>query len=62
MILASCYQSALDLAVKHGIRTIAFPCIGAGAKAFPLDVHAQVALQTVRRWLEKGNFALASFC
>jgi O-acetyl-ADP-ribose deacetylase (regulator of RNase III) len=55
MLLASCYHSALELASKHNIRTIAFPCIGAGAKSFPLDVHAQVALQTVRRWLEKGK-------
>eukprot|EP01127_Copromyxa_protea_P021125 TRINITY_DN717_c0_g1_i1.p1 TRINITY_DN717_c0_g1~~TRINITY_DN717_c0_g1_i1.p1 ORF type:complete len:314 (-),score=65.20 TRINITY_DN717_c0_g1_i1:518-1459(-) len=55
MVLASCYQSALDLAAQHKIRTIAFPCIGAGAKSFPLDVHAQVVLQIIRRWLEKGK-------
>jgi len=51
-LIASCYQSALELAVAHKIRKLAFPCIGAGAKHFPLDAHAQVALQTVRRWLE----------
>jgi len=53
--LASCYQSALDLAVEHGIRTIAFPCVATGLNCFPLQASAQVVLQTTRRWLEKDN-------
>lgn len=54
-LIASCYQSSLALAAEHKIRTLAFPCIGAGAKCFPLDAHAQIALQTVRRWLETDD-------
>jgi len=53
--LASCYHSALDLAVEHGIRTIAFPCVATGLNSFPLEASAQVVLQTTRRWLEKDN-------
>jgi len=54
-LLASCYHSALDIAVEHGIRTIAFPCVATGLNSFPLEVSAQVVLQTTRRWLEKDN-------
>jgi len=53
--LASCYQSALDLTVEHGIRTIAFPCVATGLNCFPLEASAQVVLQTTRRWLDKDN-------
>lgn len=58
LLIASCYQSCLNIAVEHGIRALAFPCIGAGAKHFPLDAHAQIALQTIRRWLETGESLL----
>jgi len=54
-LLAACYHSALDIAIEHGIRTIAFPCVATGLNSFPLEVSAQVVLQTVRRWLEKDN-------
>lgn len=51
-LLASCYNQALEMAVEHGIRTLAFPCIATGNFGFPLEASAQLALQTVRRWLE----------
>jgi len=54
-LLASCYHSALDIAVEHGIRTIAFPCVATGLNSFPLEVSAQLVLQTTRRWLEMNN-------
>eukprot|EP00009_Paramoeba_aestuarina_P016449 CAMPEP_0201526336 /NCGR_PEP_ID=MMETSP0161_2-20130828/31480_1 /ASSEMBLY_ACC=CAM_ASM_000251 /TAXON_ID=180227 /ORGANISM="Neoparamoeba aestuarina, Strain SoJaBio B1-5/56/2" /LENGTH=449 /DNA_ID=CAMNT_0047926683 /DNA_START=33 /DNA_END=1379 /DNA_ORIENTATION=- len=53
--LASCYNSALEMAVEHKIRTLAFPCIATGCFGFPLEASAQIALQTVRRWLEIGD-------
>jgi len=54
-LLASCYHSALDIAVEHSVRTIAFPCVATGLNSFPLEVSAQIVLQTTRRWLEKDN-------
>src|SRR5689334_19548534 len=36
-LLASCYRSSLDLAVRHGVRTIAYPAISTGIYGFPKE-------------------------
>ena len=46
-LLASCYRSALQLARKHGLRTVAFPAISTGIFSFPLAEAAEVAASTV---------------
>lgn len=48
-LLASCYNSALDLARKHALRSIAFPAISTGIYGFPLREAAEVASATVAR-------------
>jgi len=53
--LSTCYSNALDVAVKHNIRSIAFPCISTGAYHYPLESATNVALHTVRHWLETGD-------
>lgn len=50
-LLANCYCSSLELAVKHGIKTIAFPAISTGAYRFPLDRATQIAVRAVRGFL-----------
>ena len=49
--LASCYRSALTLALDHELRGIAFPAISTGIFGFPLDRATRVAVRTVREWL-----------
>jgi O-acetyl-ADP-ribose deacetylase (regulator of RNase III) len=46
-LLASCYRSFLDLARKHGLRTIAFPAISTGIYGYPMQAAAEVACATV---------------
>lgn len=53
--LASCYQSALELAVKNKIKTIAFPGISTGVYGFPRDLAALIALTESRRFLKKNS-------
>jgi O-acetyl-ADP-ribose deacetylase (regulator of RNase III) len=50
-LLASAYERSLELAVAHGIRSIAFPSISTGAYRFPLDEAARIALETAARFL-----------
>ena len=54
-LLASCYRTSLTLAVEHGVRSIAFPAISAGAYGFPLERATHIAVAEVRRFLEQDT-------
>jgi len=60
--LAACYRSCLTLAHRHGVRSIAFPSISTGAFGFPIERAAQVAVETVGRWLEAEGAIEVLFC
>jgi O-acetyl-ADP-ribose deacetylase (regulator of RNase III) len=51
-LLASCYRRSLELAERHGIRTIAFPSISTGAYGFPFERATTIAVDTVRHMLD----------
>jgi len=50
-LLASCYRSALRLALEWEIRSIAFPAISCGAFGYPHGQASAVAVATVREAL-----------
>ena len=50
--LETCYISCLDLAKKHNLKTIAFPCISTGIFHFPKDKASTIAVNTVRNYLK----------
>ncbi|GGJ24129.1 O-acetyl-ADP-ribose deacetylase [Deinococcus roseus] len=54
-LLASCYQHSLELAEKHGLKTIAFPAISTGIYRFPLERATQIAIATVKTFLEEHS-------
>ena len=54
MLLASCYQTALDLAREKGVETIAFPCISTGVYRFPKERAARIALGHVLGFLKSS--------
>ena len=56
--LANCYRTCLDLAERHGIRTISFPAISTGAYGYPLEEAASVSLDTVGTRLEQPECAV----
>ncbi len=54
-LLASCYQSCLELAAANGVKSIAFCCISTGVFRFPQDKAAQIAIETVTKFLEENH-------
>ncbi len=46
-LLASCYRLSLQLAVDHGLGSIAFPAISTGVYRFPPGLAAEIAVSTV---------------
>lgn len=62
-LLTACYENSLKLAVEHGIRSIAFPAISTGAYAYPAAAAAEIAVESVRRFLsESDHFKDVVFC
>jgi O-acetyl-ADP-ribose deacetylase (regulator of RNase III) len=53
-LLASCYVSCLRLAEENGCHSIAFCCISTGVFRFPQDKAAEIAVQTVKEFLNNG--------
>lgn len=50
-LLAACYTNSLQLAVKHGISSIAFPSISTGAFGYPKAEAAKIASNTIKHFL-----------
>jgi O-acetyl-ADP-ribose deacetylase (regulator of RNase III) len=54
-LLESSYRSCLELAEATGVTSIAFCCISTGVFMFPNDKAAEIAVNTVRRFLEHSS-------
>ena len=48
LLLASCYRSCMDLAMRYHCKSIAFPAISTGAYRFPAALAADIAVETVQ--------------
>ena len=52
-LLAACYRNSLEIAMKQGVKRIAFPSISTGVYAFPLGPAAKIAVETTRAFLQE---------
>ena len=57
-LLASCYESCLKIAAEKNLRSIAFCCISTGEFHFPNKLAAEIAVETVRKFLSKNNLVV----
>ncbi len=51
-LLESCYTSSMNLAREHGLRTVAFPLISAGAYGYPVKEAIKVALTALSEYAD----------
>lgn len=54
-LLADCYWNCLNLAVTHGLSSIAFPSISTGAFGYPKHEAAAVASEAIGFFLKSNN-------
>jgi len=57
-LLSKCYTRSLQLALEHGLTSIAFPNISTGVYGFPKEMAAEIALETVREFLANNDAVL----
>jgi O-acetyl-ADP-ribose deacetylase (regulator of RNase III) len=53
VLLRSCYENALKIALEHDFKTIAFPAISTGVYGYPLRQAASIAVDEVTTFLAK---------
>jgi O-acetyl-ADP-ribose deacetylase (regulator of RNase III) len=54
-LLASCYRRSLQIAAEHSLKSVAFPAISTGIYGYPIRAAAEIAIATVREFLESPN-------
>ena len=54
-LLKQAYKNSLKLAFAKGLKSIAFPSISTGAYRYPIEDASQIAVRTVKDFLEKED-------
>lgn len=57
-MLEKCYMESLKLATEYHCETVAFPNISTGIYGFPKEKAAEIAISTVREYLEQNEIPL----
>ena len=54
-MLAYSYKNSMAVALEHNIKSIAFPNISTGIYQFPKDRAAEIAIKTVKEFLDASR-------
>jgi O-acetyl-ADP-ribose deacetylase (regulator of RNase III) len=58
-LLENCYRNSLELALRHGVRSIAFPSISTGVYGYPKRDAAIIALRVMCEYQERFEEIIA---
>jgi len=59
-LLTNAYRNALQLALKNGINSIAFPAISTGVYAYPKEEAARIALDVMKEFENRFERIIAA--
>jgi O-acetyl-ADP-ribose deacetylase (regulator of RNase III) len=60
--LAGCYRRALELALEHRAKSIAFPAISTGIYGYPRRLAAEIAVRVCREMADGCGVECVEFC
>lgn len=61
-VLFTCYAESIELAIKKGLRSIAFPALGTGAFGVPVEVSAEAAVRAIAEFDLADDFEVILCC
>ncbi len=61
-LLQGCYQKSLELALRQGCHSVAFPLISAGVYGYPKRAAIQVAVETIQSFLQTRELEVYLVC
>ena len=56
-LLRNCYWNSLEIAQRHDLKSIAFPCISTGVYGYPAKEAAKIAVTTVQEFATQTGYA-----
>lgn len=62
LLLKSAYLRSLELTVLNELKSVAFPCISTGIFGYPQNEAAEIAISTVKGFLEKNKLEVIFCC
>lgn len=60
--LTNCYRNSLELAVQHGLKSIAFPAISTGVYAYPIEQATAIAVKTAKDFVREHPLEVTFCC